>query len=1001
MPSPPFDLNHQLIRAGAGTGKTTALSEHLVDVIERFLKQTTEEGGASSTHIKPSGTPKIIVTTFTKKATEELKERVVELSHKKDNPELIHFVSSSSDLHISTIHGVFNLFLKRYAHLAQMDPNFDLITKEKATQLCKKAFKKLLNKNEGLELLENYTAEEVILILRKLYDVHLIHPESNFATSSEILEMSLVQIKEAGSLLHKAGEEVLAEADLKSWQDYGNLLLHISKKIEELSPSNLNLDEILDIKKSFGNKPQNRSASPQVSEELNSRCMALMKDLIALCTDPSFSPEFLNEAENYSKEFYKLSLKFNEELLSLKHKISSYEMKDLELLSLRLLNEYPELGQAFSSDWSYWLIDEYQDTSPLQTEILKSLVGARPCFVVGDPQQSIYLFRGARSEVFDLKQKEFEKKKAEIKTLDTNYRSKPELVRFFNQVIERLGPDFLRLKPREEDDKNIPMPVHYCEAEDESEEPYLPIADYIIEGVSHGTKIEDYCVLARTNKQLITIARYLESCGVSTHVHGTGGFSLSREVQDAVSFLKFLVNPYDNENLMILLRSPWFRISDQILADLFSDRPVLFWEALKSKLPDNSVVKKLKKYLALPHERGVTRVMQEFYLEEGVMNYTQAYDTSGRRESNLWKFLVRLREAERAPGFNLISFINSLKSGEGLSEEDSEAVASLEPNKVNLMTIHKSKGLKFSHVIIPDMEVGFGNYTSKSSEPVYFDEERKRWTLSVPSLEEDKKVHNLYGKWIKESFKQREKEEFLRLFYVAITRASNSLFFMWRSSIQKDSWHEYLPDLNINKTFSKSKNEFKIAKPSEPRPPCVFKSQEYKKRKISVSQLLDEQEGQVQKTLTPKDIKRHLEAPALGVRLHHIFEKLRFDPSYDYKSYLKDWVGKDIDQFQKAVDFVMSLSEPPMPNLLKKGHVEWGYQVLTEKGIIEGQIDLWGTHEGVTWVVDYKSGNPSNKDRALRQLKLYAEALRRTGVTGPMKLVCLYPLAEKAFVFNF
>ena len=76
---------------------------------------------------------------------------------------------------------------------------------------------------------------------------------------------------------------------------------------------------------------------------------------------------------------------------------------DLEFMTIKILREKPQIIKPFSEEWNYWLIDEYQDTTPLQAKILDELRGSSKEFIVGDPQQSIYLFRGARSEVFENK----------------------------------------------------------------------------------------------------------------------------------------------------------------------------------------------------------------------------------------------------------------------------------------------------------------------------------------------------------------------------------------------------------------------------------------------------------------------------------------------------------------------------------------------------------------------------------------------------------------------
>jgi hypothetical protein len=93
------------------------------------------------------------------------------------------------------------------------------------------------------------------------------------------------------------------------------------------------------------------------------------------------------------------------------------------------------------------------------------------------------------------------------------------------------------------------------------------------------------------------------------------------------------------------------------------------------------------------------------------------------------------------------------------------------------------------------------------------------------------------------------------------------------------------------------------------------------------------------------------------------------------------------------------LTEPPLRQLIEAGNVEWGFQLKTARGLVEGQIDLWGTDsEGITWLVDYKSGSPALQEKAFRQLDLYTLALRASGVTGEIRCAVIYALNDKVIV---
>jgi ATP-dependent helicase/nuclease subunit A len=142
----PIKLDQSIIvRAGAGAGKTTALTEHVLDVAREFRKTQDRY-------------PRIVVTTFTKKATQELKERLVLLALKKHH-DLLEFVNSSSALKISTIHGILDQFLRQYGGAIELDPSFSVINSSRASQLARQVIRKILLNHSSKESLQTLIDE--------------------------------------------------------------------------------------------------------------------------------------------------------------------------------------------------------------------------------------------------------------------------------------------------------------------------------------------------------------------------------------------------------------------------------------------------------------------------------------------------------------------------------------------------------------------------------------------------------------------------------------------------------------------------------------------------------------------------------------------------------------------------------------------------------------------------------------------------------------------------
>ena len=150
----------------------------------------------------------------------------------------------------------------------------------------------------------------------------------------------------------------------------------------------------------------------------------------------------------------------------------------------------------------------------------------------------------------------------------------------------------------------------------------------------------------------------------------------------------------------------------------------------------------------------------------------------GRRESNIWKLLARLESEEGRAGFNPLAFVagtvSEMKLEDGNSEGD--AVTALEPNRVNLMTVHGSKGLEFEHVIVPncDLKPKLTDWTD-----FFYDPGLRKWGVRGTLSESDQTTSSLAETDYIGRFKAQELNENARVLYVALTRAVRSVFVSW------------------------------------------------------------------------------------------------------------------------------------------------------------------------------------------------------------------------------
>jgi len=134
MQSPPFELIDIVVRAGAGAGKTTELTQRVLKLAQDF-------------HQKHQRYPHFVVTTFTRKATQELKERLMKEAIKREDPGLVAFLKRPSQLHISTIHGILSLFLAKFGSIMGLSPKLIVVSDSRERFQIKKQIRELCQKN--------------------------------------------------------------------------------------------------------------------------------------------------------------------------------------------------------------------------------------------------------------------------------------------------------------------------------------------------------------------------------------------------------------------------------------------------------------------------------------------------------------------------------------------------------------------------------------------------------------------------------------------------------------------------------------------------------------------------------------------------------------------------------------------------------------------------------------------------------------------------------------
>jgi ATP-dependent DNA helicase UvrD/PcrA len=433
---------------------------------------------------------------------------------------------------------------------------------------------------------------------------------------------------------------------------------------------------------------------------------------------------------------------------------NAVDFDDLIMQPLVLFKEFPELLEYYRNRFKYILVDEFQDTSLQQYQLVYMLSSQhRNLCVVGDDDQSIYSWRGADFRNITNFEKDYPECK-EIR-LEQNYRSTGTIIQAANTLIKN---NVKRKKKRlwTGDDKSGIIALSY--PEDENQEAEF-IADKIKEVmIKNSLRYDNFGVLLRTNNLLTAIEHALLSSNIPYKVSGGQSFFQRKEIRDIIAYLRVIANLDDEMSLLRIINTPkrgigkstlqYFRtVSEQKKCTLFSAISAVshaedtgIRESAKRKsteliefihLYKEQLFSKKKKSAVL-----VSMLTDISYKNHLITEHPDNDQLAQWKMKNVDLFVSILDRWERNPdkkGDSLYDFLNSI-SLVGKTEPDQEA------GKVNLMTVHASKGLEFHTVFLAGIEDHIIPH--------------KR------SLEEN--PDNI--------------EEERRLFYVAITRARNNLY---------------------------------------------------------------------------------------------------------------------------------------------------------------------------------------------------------------------------------
>jgi DNA helicase-2/ATP-dependent DNA helicase PcrA len=408
---------------------------------------------------------------------------------------------------------------------------------------------------------------------------------------------------------------------------------------------------------------------------------------------------------------------------------NAVDFDDLLMLTVDVLERFPDVREKWQKAFRYILVDEYQDTNHAQYRLLQLLAEKhRNLMAVGDPDQSIYAFRGADiTNILD-----FERDFPGTRTiaLEQNYRSTNSILDAANAVITNNR----ERKPKELwSDLGDGEPVRVVEVEDEHAEARF-VAAGIASLVEQGFAGDEIAIFYRTNAQSRVLEDVLVRQGVAYQVIGGPRFYERAEIKDAIAYLQAIDNPYDAVSLQRIANRPRRGIGDSSLARLQTwadSQGRSLWEALEFAEEAGvgaAPLKAVQGFRTLMQslqsgalEFPVSELLERVFEQSGYLEALEAERTieaQGRME-NLQELIGVAREyQETAEEPSLSHFLQEISL-----YSDQDALRG-EESLVTLMTLHNAKGLEFRAVYLIGMEEGIFPH-SRSIEEQGVEEERR------------------------------------------------------------------------------------------------------------------------------------------------------------------------------------------------------------------------------------------------------------------------------------
>lgn len=688
-----------------------------------------------------------------------------------------------------------------------------------------KGFEKADFANEKDKLTEQI--KQALWDLKSFFRYHLDNDAKEFPKAAYLENVQLV-LDEIGSLNQESDSQayraVLARVVAISKEKNGRALANSSRKADLKTLADAYNDERKTLFSKLG----------QLADQI---------------TILDYQERYHEDTWELAKTFQTFISDFVEAYRERKRLENAFEFADISHYTIEILENFPKVREAYQERFHEVMVDEYQDTNHIQERMLELLSNGHNRFMVGDIKQSIYRFRQADPQIFNEKFQHYAQNPQEGKLilLKENFRSSSEVLSATNDVFARLMDQEVgeinydsmhqlvfansKLTPNPDNKAEFLLYDKDDSGQEEEEsqtetkltgEMRLVIKEILKLHQEKGVAFKEIALLTSSRSRNDQILLALSEYGIPVKTDGEqNNYLQSLEVQVMLDTLRVIHNPLQDYALVALMKSSMFgfdedelarlslqKIEDKVQENLYEKLVNAQKQATSQKeLIHSTLAEKLNQFMDIldswrlyAKTHSLYDLIWKIYNDRFYYDYVGALPNGPARQANLYALALRADQFEKSNFKGLSRFIRMID--QVLEAQHDLASVAVAPPKdaVELMTIHKSKGLEFPYVFILNMDQDFNKQDSMSD--VILSRQNGLGVKYIAKVETGA-VEAHYPKTIKLSipsltYTQNEEElqlasysEQMRLLYVAMTRAERKLYLVGKGSREKLEAKEY------------------------------------------------------------------------------------------------------------------------------------------------------------------------------------------------------------------